>query len=423
MNIPKTLLLTSTPPGQGSVGEIYMREVCRLLPQEQLVCFAAISADYFTGPLSPELDHIRVAMEEIPAETLLFRPILQRLIGKPARALYEPVHTKKVQALIEGAIAFGRSHQVEQVWAVLNSPTILKMARKVAGALDLPLVALVWDPPQAIARDRRLDSYSTALMLREFAEVLKSARACACVYDPMAQAYRSEFGANALVLRRVFSESKAPKPWAAKRDVIEIVFSGSNYAPKEFAALISALSSVDWRIDGKPVKLVMTGSNINLDVFAAGKPMHVEFLGYRSTEEMLQVLANATCAYLPYPFSSEMAFQAKLSFPDKLNTYIEVGCPVFFHGPKNSATADFMQKFAVGVMCHSHEPGAILSTLHSITTGGAAVEMAQAEMERCRRSELNEDVCRERLVELLCENGKSIEKPEGAAINASGVNG
>lgn len=423
MNIPKTLILTSTPPGQGSVGEIYMREVCRLLPQEKLVCFAAISSDYYTGPLSPELDRIRVVLEEIPAETLLFRPIFQRLIGRLARALYEPVHTKKVKALIESAIAFGRLHQVEQVWAVLNSPTILKMARKVAGALNVPLVGLVWDPPQAIARDRRLDSYSTALMLNEFAQVLKSARACACVSEPMAQAYRSEFGANVLVLHRVFSESKALKPWAAKPDVIEIVFSGSNYAPKEFAALVNALSSVDWRIDGKPVKLIMTGSNINLDVFAAGKPMHVEFLGFRSTEEMLQILANATCAYLPYPFSSEMALQARLSFPDKLNTYIEVGCPVFFHGPKDSATTDFMQKFAVGVMCHSLDPPAIVNSLHSITTGGATVEMAQREMERCRRLELNEDVCRERLAELLCENIKSIEKPEGAAINASGVNG
>ncbi|MCC7527490.1 MAG: hypothetical protein IT342_03140 [Candidatus Melainabacteria bacterium] len=421
MSIPKTLLITSTPPGDGSVGEIYLREVCRLLPQEKLVCFAAVSPAYFTGPLSSDLGELKVVMEKIPVETLIFRPIIQRLIGKPARALYEPVHTKKVQTLIARAIAFAARHQVEQVWAVLNSPTILKMARKVAFALKVPLVALIWDPPQAIARDRRLGSYSTSSMLREFGQVLKTARACACVSDPMADAYRSEFGANTLVLHRVFSKSKTLKPWAPKSDQIEIVFSGSNYAPKEFAALVNALTSVDWRINNKPVKLVMTGSNINLDVFAAGKPMHVEFLGFRSTEEMLQILANATCAYLPYPFSPEMALQAKLSFPDKLNTYIEVGCPVFYHGPKDSAAAAYMQKFAVGAGCYTHDENDILARLQSITSGGETVRRAQEEMERCRQMELNEDACRRQLAELL---GGKLEKLESASGHASGhING
>lgn len=413
MNIPKTLLLTSTPPGDGSVGEIYLREVCRLLPADRLVCFACVSADYFTGPLSENLKGVDVQFKKIPTETILFRPLVQRFLGKAARALYEPLHTNKVNALIQQAIAYGRKNEVEQVWAVLNSPTVMKMARKVAKVLDVPLIVLVWDPPEAIARDRKLDAISTRLMLEEFSRNLKVARCVACVSDPMAESYKHKFGANTLVLHRVFSQEAKQKTWTPPHDRIDIVFSGSNYAPKVFAALIQALCSCDWRLNNKAVKLIMTGSNINLDVFAAGKPLNIEFLGYRSSEKMLEILANATCAYLPYPFDALMKLQAKLSFPDKLNTYIEVGCPVFFHGPAESAAAEYMRKYRIGVLCHSLEKKDILESISSIHADGELLEQFNRELDRCRREELNETACRHQLFKFLCAAsiGQSADSP------------
>ncbi|MBA3857798.1 MAG: hypothetical protein C0507_12895 [Cyanobacteria bacterium PR.3.49] len=420
MNISKTLLLTSTPPGDGSVGEIYLREVCRLLPKEKLACFACVSGDYFTGPLAENLKDMDIVLEKVPRETILFRPIVQRLVGKAARALYEPLHTKKVDALIQQAIAFGRQKEVQLVWSVLNSPTTIKMARKVARGLNVPLVALVWDPPEAIARDRKLDLISTRLMLDEFSKTLKSARMVACVSDPMAETYERQFGANTLVLHRVFSDNAKQFSWKPPRDRIDIVFSGSNYAPKVFAALVKALCSCDWQLKDKSVKLIMTGSNINLDVFAAGKPLNIEFLGYRSSEQMLQILAESTCAYLPYPFDASMKLQARLSFPDKLNTYVEVGCPVFFHGPSESAAADYMRKYEIGMLCHSLETNSILECVSNMVDNPDIIARFASEMERCRREELNESVCRAQLSTLL--NSSHSERPASES-QVSKVNG
>lgn len=405
MDVPKTLLLTSTPPGDGSVGEVFLREVCRLIPQDRLVCFAAVSIDYFVGPLSEELKGVNIRLREIPAE----KPALHRLTGKicgaELRFIHDRQHDFRVNRLIGEAVDFGRDNQVEQVWAVLNSPTVIKTARKVAERLAVPLVCLIWDPPEAVGRNQYMDRTSVALLVRKFAKTVASARACACISDPMAEFYRSKYRADTLVLHRALDRRRiAPRrvdDSSETTDDIRIVFSGTNYAKKEFEALILALASVGWVVGGRKVKLIWTGNFLNLDLFAGGRPMNIEYLGYRTSDEMMQILSTATVAYLPYPFKKEMSMQARLSFPDKLNTYIEASCPVLYHGPEDSACAQFMRQYRVGALCRSNDHSTLLSALSSLIGEKTRIQSLYAEMERARAEELNEEVCKSRLIQLL----------------------
>src|SRR5262249_40587453 len=149
MPFPKTMLFTPTPPGQGSVGENFLRQVVPIFPKDKLVTFSAWSTSYAIWVPAAELDWMPIECTELPEERLVGRR-RGALLDKVHSYLKRPKHWQALERIVDQAVAFGKKHDVEVVFAVLASPSTIMMTRKVAQRLNARLVCMVWDPPHCM---------------------------------------------------------------------------------------------------------------------------------------------------------------------------------------------------------------------------------------------------------------------------------
>jgi hypothetical protein len=85
-----------------------------------------------------------------------------------------------------------------------------------------------------------------------------------------------------------------------------------------------------------------------------------------SLADALTELASTDVAYVPYWFDRGHARAAQTSFPNKISAYVAAGVPVFYHGPRESSPADFLQRYPVGQSCHSLDAADIQRTLRTL---------------------------------------------------------
>ena len=98
--------------------------------------------------------------------------------------------------------------------------------------------------------------------------------------------------------------------------------------------------------------------------------MNIEFLGWRSQEETLNIFANSDLLYCPYWFDPAYEVEARLSFPSKLTTYLASGRPVLFHGPAFASPALFLEQNKAAFFCYALDGKIIIEKLNEIITDG-----------------------------------------------------
>jgi hypothetical protein len=310
---------------------------------------------YIRQPRERGIDLIESFPSIVPL-LLRFQPII-------AYPLHWYIRNIQVPILVRKAVRYAKEQHIGIVWAVLDNPTLIYLARRVAAALSVPLVVTVWDPPERFAVDRGMDVFSKKLLLHEFAKTLHAADRCSVASEGMQEEYKRRYGIESVVLiHGVHPDLRRPAAKKLNRaDQFVIGIAGSLYAVQEWQALLSALSSVDWRLDGREVSLRLLGSDIW--VHAPPGKMHIEYLGWRSLEETIDIMSQVDVTYVPYWFDKNYSLAVRLCFPNKLTTYLAAGRPVFFHGPEDSSPASFFRRFPVGLCCHSLEPKEIIQSL------------------------------------------------------------
>ena len=400
MRIPRTLLLTSTPPGDGSVGEVFLRDLCRYYPKDRLCCFAVTSPAYAVGVPSPELEWLPIIVRQLPPEQV-FGPLTRRLGSLISFLTYQTVGRIRLSPLIGEAVRFGEQHGVELVWAVLNSPSTIRMATQVASRLRVRMVSLIWDPPETLALNRGFDRFSRRALLREFADVLHTSVGYGVASEGMRDEYREQYGIESVVMTRGINA----RLWRVTAGMPDdsapfiIGFAGSMYARQEWQALLAALSSIGWRLEDREIMMRVMGNR--LDLRAKGDKMRVEYWGWRSTEETIELMSQVHVAYLPYWFDPLYSTSVRLCFPDKLITYLAAGRPVLYHGPEDSSPARFLARYPVGLCCHSLEPSMIVETLHRFVVDQNLYTRAASACQAALDAEFSPGVIRRRFAELM----------------------
>ena len=120
----KFLLLGSTAPGSNGVGAIILRDLCKTFPKGSLCAFAVTS-----GPTAKTLAD---GLFSIPFKTVddcdwkLSGSRLSRLLRWP-RSWWR--NHRQINRIVDEAVAFARLHRIELIWAVLDSPTSIAIAR------------------------------------------------------------------------------------------------------------------------------------------------------------------------------------------------------------------------------------------------------------------------------------------------------
>ncbi len=362
--VPRILVITKTPPGTDGVGQIILRDLCAQYPAGEMAFFVLDTADLTHIPPDDGLGGVPVffAGQNRYHPTGLQVPVLRRA-GNFVK--YQLHRLSRVGGLIREACTVGCEYRADMIWAVLDSPMVIHIARAVAERLGVPLLSQVWDPPDYLCLNEQIDAWSAQLVRRDFGAVLRASLRCAVVSEAMQQAYRAAFGVETTLLhygleRRLW-HSPAPAPQSGSR--LTIGFAGSPYAKNEWRAFIQALNGVDWRVGKRTVTLRLLGPAVP---FTTHAPAQVEFLGWRPLPETIKRLAEADVLYLPYWFDSPHRSTVRYSFPTKVPTYLAAGRPILYHGPRDSSVAHFFSEHPVAASCHSLEPEDILKALRSI---------------------------------------------------------
>ena len=139
---------------------------------------------------------------------------------------------------------------------------------------------------------------------------------------------------------------------------------GQLYASEEWNAFLRALDSINWKLNDKKIIVRYLGEYLAI---GTKKPWNLEYLGWRSAREVVEIASKSDLCYCPYWFDPAFDLETKLSFPSKLPLYFASGRPVFFHGPSYSSPGRFVEQHQSAYICDSLDP---------VTIGDKLIEIA-----------------------------------------------
>lgn len=369
----KVLILTDIPPCKNLTAGLVLDQLCRFLPRGSVVCFAVTNPE-INPKLSPDLDWIPIEYERKPRESSVMWPARSRRIRQLLTAIREEWNSRVVvPRLIRRAVAFGRLHKVDTVWAVLQGQTIVRMALPLAEALGAPLHTHVWDPLSWWLVAHEVDPRTSRLALAQFDRTLRQSRSCAAASWAMADHYRERYGTDSVPLISSHDRTLAqdPPPRLNADGEIVIGMAGQFYAVQEWHQLIEALKAAGWKVSGRSVRLKVFGHYVPVSDVPEGR---LEFLGWRPQSEVIQILSQVDLLYCPYPFARHLEEVSRLSFPSKVVTYLAAGRPILFHGPAYSSPARYLGDAKAALLATSFDAPAIYNEIQRVVDDPALYE-------------------------------------------------
>ncbi len=400
MAVPRILLLTPMPPGDASTGRLYLRELCRLLPKGSLCCFSTCTPARPPFTVDPAWIPVGYGRNPRTSGYSFLGYHFNRLSCFPVVQYARHI---SMPALVAQAVHFGRQHQVDLVWAVLEDHALIYMAPRVATKLGKPLVTTVWDPPEGDWSVRAgYDPMSRRVLQSDFEDAQRASVRCGVASEPMQAEYRDKYGCESVVLIHGIDPGLRRSASKAMNGDGRFVlgFAGNMYmtALPVWEALFTALSSVDWCIEGRQISLRLLAYRAYLECRSRA---NIEFLGWRPMAEAIGLISQTDVAYAPLWFDERHRPDVQLCFPGKIPTYLASGRPILYHGPEDSSVTRFLRRFPVGVGCNSLDAADIVDSLRRFIVDpefyARAVDAGQEALDK----ELGLHVFRERFARLI----------------------
>ena len=404
------LLLTDCPPCKNLTGGLVLDQLCRFLPPGSVACFAVTNPE-IDMTLTADLDWIPIEYARKPKEVGRHWPPNSRLAPVCAAATETYRRLAEVPPLVKRAVAFGRRHRVDAVWAVLEGQTMVRMAVPVARQLGAPLFTLVWDPLSWWMAAHKVDRLNAVLALRQFDRAVRASTACAVASWAMAEEYEREYRVRSIPLIASHDPAHAahPPPAVRRSDELIIGMAGQFYASEEWHELINALNAVDWRLGERRVRLLVLGHYVPTSNAPADR---LEFLGWKSQPEAIEILSRDTdILYCPYPFQSKMKEVSRLSFPSKLPLYFAAGRPVVFHGPDYASPAQYLQRRDAGRCVTTPDGTAVVAELGRIAGNETLYAHLARQSQRAFKMDFTLDTMRQNFFDFLGAYAPTSEAP------------
>lgn len=356
----KVLLLTDIPPCRNFTAGLVLDRLVGFLPKDQVAICAVVNP-----ALNPE---IPAELESVP-KLILRKPreaavrVLPRKAGILSAFPFELVQAGRVQReLLPQIVEFAKAQKVDAVWVVLQGQTMVRLARQLTKALDVPLLTQVWDPFGWWLQANLIDGFTRRRLLKEFDQVIKQSASCATASWAMSENYTNKYRVvNAPVIAGLPRElALQPATKAHDGDEFIIAMAGQFYAQTEWECLQHALNACNWKVAGKRIRVRVMGGAFK--VFTQS-PSNFEYLGWQSQDETIRLLSESDLLYMPYWFSGEYHEESSNSFPSKLVTYFASGRPVFCHAPSYASPAKYIKVNDAGFLCESLDTSVIISQL------------------------------------------------------------
>lgn len=283
-----------------------------------------------------------------------------------------------------------QENDIELVWLVLNSHATIQIGARLSEKLNFPIIGHVWDTPEYLAQNMRLDPLTNKALTKTFADFMNRCTRAVTVSESMTKIFQQRY--NVVSLPMVFcpphSSWRTVKPKGQNKDKIQVVFAGSLYAYTEWNAFLNAIEERNQSSNFPKIEVTCIG---NLSR-RAKKRDWVNYEAIKPIDEAATLVSNADIAYLPYWMDQKHEYFTKTAFPGKMSFYVSSGTPVLFHGPKDSTPTDFLSKFIVGKCCHTLKEEDILNTIDSILKP-SFLEGYESEQKRTLNKVFHPDRC------------------------------
>lgn len=397
ISVPHLLLLTGTSPDIVGGGAIFLRDLCLSYPRKKLNCFTVEESSYH-APDSNDLNWLPIYRccclnpRNLKFGGGLINHIYKKLVFWHLRRTRIPIITKELHQ-------YCHDNQVEMIWAVLNNPAVIQVAKRLLSSTNIPLVTTVWDPPEYLSKARNLDRSTQRIVQSNFGFLLKKSLRCSVMSENMLETYTKKYGIIPVILRHgLFRNGFQDTDVRRNSNQIVIGFAGNFYAQETWKALLRALSEVKWMIAGR--RVIIRILNRNAPQFTKGIE-NIEYLGWKSIKESISIISKTDITYLPYWFNKKHSLSVQLCFPSKLSLYVAAGRPVLYHGPYNSSPTRFFKKYPLGLECNSLSSNKILDALTKLALDN---ELNKSSEDACTNAydlELSSRVFRQRFAELI----------------------
>jgi len=401
----KFLLLSDIPPCKNFTAGLVESQLVSFLPEGSVSSFTVLNR-----ALDPELSHEHLVAKTVSKPNEHKKRHFGGKLGAIECFLAES-YTERVtvRKIANEAAEFGKQFGADAVWCVVQGQTMIRLASQVAELMNVPLLTQVWDPPTWWLRANKVDSWSQKRILADFSTALQKSKRFAAASWAMAERYENLYGCHSIPVIPSL-DAKVAKPPATEMnrgDELVIGMAGQLYSSVEWENLLLALNHCGWKIGNRRVKIKVLGRALTI---YSGSAMNVEFLGWRSQAESIELLSQMDVMYCPYWFDPVFQEEASLSFPSKLTTYLAAGRPVFFHGPDYASPARFLKQHNAGVLCHDLASAGIYNELNKLASDRDLYRQIAANGSKAFHEHLTLDTMRKSFAEFL---GVDIEDLQG----------
>ena len=395
---PRLLIISPVAPVPEGVGGVYLRDLCLMYPADRLAF--AILPGIGSGAWPEALDPApRTTLDAVPERGF---NRWGRKVQQSTRAVFDRyVDVQYLPKLLDQVAAFAEQMKPDLLWVPLAGPTMINIAGGLPRRLGIPMITTVWDPPDyALPHYWSIRGSALDRVMNRFGDAIRGSTRCAVASSEMKAAYEARYGTPCVPMIHGLPEREwiAPAGMRAPNEPFVIGYAGSLYARREWDALIAALGAANWRVGGREAIVRVLASGI--DVRVTG-PARIEFLGWHSTTDAVRILSGCDVCYVPYWFDEGFRPGVELSFPNKMSLYLAAGRPVLYHGPERATPTRFLERWPVGVACHSLDAGAITDALTTSATDAAFHARAAAAIPPVLRAELGLHVFRHRFAEFV----------------------
>ncbi|WP_440885586.1 hypothetical protein [Vibrio campbellii] len=349
----KILILTSTVPGSGGVGDIYIKNIISGFEASKFMRVSIIKGvkkDFSCSWEGMQSNVINIKKSHYPiVSSYLFNKFSKNDINELSKKL----------------INYIDELEVDKIWVTLSSPEVITLISEVARVRKIKIYSTIWDVPEYLLQNNNFDPILKRKIKATFNEVLECSEKISVIDEGMKSYLAPELQKKSIIIRNgvTFPQDYSLNEKRKEQDVIKIAFAGSIYAKKEWNALIRSLISCNFTINNKRVEVVCIG---RLPRFGIVKDRRIEFLPFMPNDEVLKVLSQCDIGYVPYWFSNRKRLIVTTSFPGKVSSYISVGLKILFHGPEISSVNDFLLNTNVGVSCVRTDKNNILTSISEV---------------------------------------------------------
>jgi glycosyltransferase involved in cell wall biosynthesis len=405
---PRLLIVSPVAPVPEGVGGVYLRDLCLMYPADRLAF--AILPGIGLGPWPEALRGARrTALDAVPERGF---NRWGRKVQESTRGLFDRyVDVRHLPRLVDQIAAFAAQAKPDVVWVLLAGPTMINVAALLPSRLGVPMITTVWDPPDyALSHYWGIRGHALERVMARFGDAIRRSVRCAVASTEMKEAYEQRYGTPCVPMIHGLPESEwiAPSGMRSPNEPFVIGYAGSLYARREWDALVESLALVQWRVAGRSTVVRVLAASF--DVRVTG-PARIEFLGWHSTADAVKILSACDVCYVPYWFDDAFRPGVELSFPNKVSLYLAAGRPILFHGPERSTPTRFLERWPVGVACHSLDPRAIADALTVAASDAGFHARAATAIPPVLRAELALHVFRRRFAEFVGVDESALAAP------------